>query len=392
MNLGEKLELLGGAARYDASCASSGPESAGVCHSWADDGRCISLLKVLFTNHCLYDCVYCANRRSNPGKRAAFTVKELVDLTLDFHRRNYIEGLFLSSGVFRSPDDTMEALVAVARSLRVDHGFRGYIHLKAIPGADPALVRAAGLYADRMSVNIELPSRAALAALAADKSAEAIFAPMKQIAGETALSPRFVPAGQSTQMIVGASPETDLDILRLSSKLYTSYGLKRVYYSAYVPVNADQRLPVAGPPLRREHRLYQSDWLFRFYGFSPDELLDPLRPYLDHEMDPKAAWALRHPELFPLDINRAPVAALLRVPGLGPRSLARVLAARRQGRVGRADLKALGAVVRKAEAFLSFDGDPRSTPTPDALRKLLLDPAARKAGTRGDARQGELFS
>jgi len=406
MNLSEKLEILGGAARYDASCASSGPGNPGVCHSWADDGRCISLLKVLFTNHCLYDCAYCANRRSNPGTRASFTVREVVDLTLDFHRRNYIEGLFLSSGVFRSPDNTMEALVAVARTLRLQERFQGYIHLKTIPGADPALVRAAGLYADRLSVNIELPSRTSLEALAPDKTAEAIFRPMGQIAGESknalavashhkALVPRFAPSGQSTQMIVGASPETDLDILRLSSRLYSRYALKRVYYSAYIPVNDDKRLPaLGGPPLKREHRLYQSDWLYRFYGYAPDELLDPGRPYLDEEMDPKASWALRHPEAFPVDINRAPGASLLRVPGVGPRSLEKILAARRVSRLRRGDLKALGAVVRKADPFLSFDGD-RARPVPDAgaLRLLLVDPEVRKRLSRPiDPRQGELLT
>ena len=402
MTLEEKLEILGGAARYDASCASSGPGNPGVCHSWSDDGRCISLLKVLFTNHCLYDCVYCANRKSNPGRRASFTVAELVALTLDFHRRNYIEGLFLSSGVFRSPDNTMEALVAVARTLRLKERFRGYIHLKAIPGADPALVKAAGLYADRLSVNVELPSRSSLEALAPDKTAESIFRPMRQIASEStnslavashhkAIVPRFAPAGQSTQMIVGASPETDLDILRLSSKLYASYGLKRVYYSAYMPVNDDRRLPtLVGPPLKREHRLYQSDWLYRFYGFSPEELLDPGRPYLDEDLDPKASWALRHPEVFPLDINRASGALLLRVPGLGPRSQERILAARRVSRLRRQDLKALGAQVRKAEPFLVFEGDRAPVrPSAEALRYLLLDPEARK---RASPQQGELFS
>lgn len=405
MNLMDKLDILGGAARYDASCASSGPGNPGVCHSWADDGRCISLLKVLFTNHCLYDCAYCANRRSNPGVRTSFTVREVVDLTLDFYRRNYIEGLFLSSGVFRSPDNTMEALVAVARTLRVQEGFKGYIHLKTIPGADPALVGQAGLYADRLSVNIELPSRASLEALAPDKTAESIFRPMKQIAGEAsnalavaghrkALVSRFAPAGQSTQMIVGASPETDLDILRLSSKLYTTYALKRVYYSAYVPMNDDKRLPaLGGPLLRREHRLYQSDWLYRFYGYSPDELLDPARPYLDDDLDPKASWALRHPEAFPIDINRAPGATLLRVPGLGPRSLERILAARKTTRLRRVDLKLLGAVVRKADPFLIFDGETtRPGPDEQVLRRLLADPESRKRVPEADPRQGELFS
>jgi putative DNA modification/repair radical SAM protein len=390
MTLEEKLDILGGAARYDASCASSAPGNSGVCHSWADDGRCISLLKVLFTNHCLYDCAYCANRRSNPGLRAAFTVAELVQLTLDFWRRNYIEGLFLSSGVFRSPDDTMEALTSVARTLRVDHGFRGYIHLKAIPGADPALVRAAGFYADRLSVNVELPSRASLEALAPDKSPEAIFRPMRQIAGESGDDRRFAPAGQSTQMIVGASPETDLDILRISSKLYAGYGLKRVYYSAYMPVNDDARLPALGkaPPLKREHRLYQSDWLYRFYGFVPEELLDPARPYLDPDLDPKAEWALRHPEVFPLDVNRASGAQLLRVPGVGPRSQRRILASRRLGRLRREDLPALGVVIRRAGPFLSCEGDRYpARPTEPALRRLLADPEARGR----DVRQGELF-
>lgn len=405
MTLLEKLDILGGAARYDASCASSGPGNPGVCHSWADDGRCISLLKILFTNHCVYDCAYCANRRSNPGVRAAFTVREVVELTLDFYRRNYIEGLFLSSGVFRSPDNTMEALVAVARTLRVQERFGGYIHLKAIPGADPVLIRAAGLYADRLSVNIELPSRASLEALAPEKPAEAIFRPMRQIAGESgnavavarqskALVPRFAPSGQSTQMIVGASPETDLDILRLSSKLYSTYGLKRVYYSAYIPVNDDKRLPaLPGPPLKREHRLYQSDWLYRFYGYSPEELLEPAHPYLDEDLDPKAAWALRHPEAFPVDINRAPGAALLRVPGLGPRSLERILTARRGTRLRRSDLKGLGAVVKKADPFLRFEGDGPRPVSGEALRLLLSDPEARKrAGEAVDPRQGELFS
>jgi putative DNA modification/repair radical SAM protein len=405
MTLEEKLDVLGGAARYDASCA-SGSGNAGICHSWADDGRCISLLKVLFTNHCLYDCAYCVNRRSNPGIRAAFTVLELVNLTLHFYRRNYVEGLFLSSGVFLSPDETMESLVAVARTLRVEEGFRGYIHLKAIPGSSPALVKAAGLYADRLSVNIELPSRKSLAVLAPDKSVEAIFSPMKQIAGESrnalavaahrkALTTRFAPAGQSTQMIVGASPETDLEILTLSSRLYASYGLKRVYYSAYIPVNDDRRLPaLAGPPLQREHRLYQSDWLYRFYGFSPQELVDEAHPYLDEDVDPKASWALRHPEAFPVDINQAPGAQLLRVPGLGPRSLTRILTARREARLRRDDLKALGAVVRRAEPFLAFEGDGfRDRPSGEALRLLLLDPAARhRSAPRPDTRQGELFS
>ncbi|HTH14216.1 MAG TPA: putative DNA modification/repair radical SAM protein [Spirochaetia bacterium] len=405
MILEEKLKILAGAARYDAACAPSGGDTPGVCHAWSDDGRAVCLLKVLFTNSCLYDCAYCANRRSNPTSRAAFTIQEVVDLTLDFYRRNFVDGLFLSSGVFRSPDNTMEALATVARRLRTEGEFRGYIHLKAIPGADPALVREAGLWADRLSVNIELPSRTALAALAPDKSPEAIFRPMRQIAGETknALAvaghhrspvPRFAPAGQTTQMIVGASPETDLDILQISSKLYSSYGLKRVYYSAYVPVNDDCRLPaLGGPPLRREHRLYQSDWLHRFYGFQPEELLDPGRPWLDEDLDPKAGWALRHPEVFPVDINRAPGSLLLRVPGLGPWTLKKVLAARRRSRLRREDLKVLGAVVRRAGPFLRFEGEGVLPRIPEAeLRLLLAEPAfrQRQAPDTGP-RQGVLF-
>jgi len=382
MDLTEKLEILSGAARYDASCASSGPGNPGVCHAWADDGRCVSLLKVLFTNVCLYDCAYCANRRCNAFPRASFTVEELVGLSVDFWKRNYVEGLFLSSGVFGTPDETMEALVAVARALRSRNDFRGYLHLKAIPGADPALIRAAGLYADRLSVNLELPSRESLASLAPEKSPEAIFAPMRQISAEMRVP-------QSTQLIVGASPETDLDILRLSAKLYEGYRLKRVYYSAYIPVNRDNRLPaLAGPPLKREHRLYQSDWLYRFYGFAPDELAEPARPYLDPNLDPKAAWALRHPEAFPVDVNRSPGARLLRVPGLGPRSVERILRGRRSGRLRREDLRALGAVVRKAEPFLRFEGEgvgPRYTD--DELWRRLADPAAR----REDPAQLRLF-
>jgi len=321
MTSGEKLAILADSAKYDASCASSGTQrggsgrlgncsQSGVCHSWSSDGRCISLLKLLLTNRCIYDCAYCANRRSNAIPRAGLEVAEVVDLTVSFYRRNYIEGLFLSSGVERSPDDTMEQLLQVARELRLRHGFGGYIHLKAIPGADPALVRRAGTYADRLSVNIELPSQESLTRLAPQKSKERILGPMGVISegiaeyeaerGRSRQAPSFAPAGQSTQMVVGASPESDLQILHLSAALYRRYALKRVYYSAYVPVNDDSRLPaLRTPPLAREHRLYQADWLMRFYGFQAGELLSPETPWLDPQLDPKCAWALRNPAFFP---------------------------------------------------------------------------------------------
>lgn len=376
MELSRKLEILSAAARYDASCSSSGgggrrapdggmgnTSTGGICHSWADDGRCISLLKLLLSNCCIYECAYCANRRSNDIPRATFTPDEVVTLTLDFYRRNYIEGLFLSSGVFVSPDHTMERLVLVAETLRNTHKFGGYIHLKAIPGASPELVRRAGLCVDRLSVNIELPSADSLQKLAPEKSKTDILRPMGWI-GDGILesraerrtsrrAPRFAPAGQSTQMIVGASPENDLHILKLSSNLYTRYDLKRVYYSAYIPVGDSHNLPaLRAPPLLREHRLYQADWLMRFYGFGCDEILDAENPNLDETLDPKAAWALRNPHVFPVDINRAEHGWLLRVPGIGVTSAARIVAARRFATLRYDDLKKLGVVLKRARFFI----------------------------------------
>ncbi|MEI7695983.1 MAG: putative DNA modification/repair radical SAM protein [Chlorobium sp.] len=376
MNTLEKLQILSGAARYDASCASSGSkrESAsagfgnasqsGICHSWADDGRCISLLKILLSNDCRYDCAYCVNRSSHPVQRASFTAKEVVDLTLGFYRRNYIEGLFLSSAVMQSPDVTMERMVRVVEALRREEQFGGYIHLKIIPGCSSELVRKAGLYADRVSVNIELPSQVSLQRLAPQKEKAAILEPMALVGREIASNlverqmsrkaPRFAPAGQSTQMIIGASPENDFQILRLSQGLYKKMNLKRVYYSAYVPVSDDNRLPVlTSPPLLREHRLYQADWLLRFYGFSAEEILSDDLPFLDETFDPKTAWALRHPEFFPVEINRADYATLLRVPGIGVTSARRIIAARRFSAITPEGMKKIGVVMKRAKYFIT---------------------------------------
>lgn len=403
-----KLEILSAAARYDASCASSGSRRsrddgvgsglpAGVCHSWSADGRCISLLKVLYSNRCRYDCAYCVNRRSNDGPRVSFTPHEVAELTVNFYRRNYIEGLFLSSGVFSTPDETMEELVEAVRLLREAHRFNGYIHLKLIPGADPRLVEQAGRYADRVSVNIELPTAASLRQLAPDKSREAVLAPMRTadelinaVAGERRRSPRaprFAPAGQSTQLIVGASPENDREILTLSEALYRQMHLRRVYYSAYVPVGSDNRLPaLPAPPLLREHRLYQADWLLRYYGFAVSELLDEAMPHLDVQLDPKAAWALRHPEIFPVEVNRADYEMLLRVPGVGVRSARRILRARRTGALHGDDLARLGVVMKRARWFLTAGGrylGERALSAAGTMRDSLLAgetrPAARPA-------------
>ncbi len=351
----EKLGILADAAKYDASCASSGAAKRdsrgsggigsttgmGICHSYAPDGRCISLLKILMTNMCMFDCSYCINRSSSNVRRAAFTPAEVVDLTLDFYKRNYIEGLFLSSGIVRSPDYTMEQIVEVARSLREDHGFRGYIHLKTIPEGDPALIARAGLYADRLSINLELPADSAIDALAPQKSGPRIRRTMADLGARigaaraerkaSARAPMFAPGGQSTQMIVGADDATDATFLGTSAKLYGSYGLRRVYYSAFSPIpDSSRTLPSAAPPLMREHRLYQADWLLRFYGFSVDEIGTTMAEgLLPLDIDPKLAWALAHRESFPVDVNRAGREAMLRVPGLGVKVVDRLIAARR---------------------------------------------------------------
>ncbi|MCI8423957.1 MAG: putative DNA modification/repair radical SAM protein [Lawsonibacter sp.] len=381
MELLDKLNILAGAAKYDASCASSGLDRAGrpgtigsttlagCCHTFSADGRCVSLLKVLLSNVCVFDCQYCVNRRSNDLPRAAFTPRELCELTMGFYRRNYIEGLFLSSAVVRSPDYTTELLIQTLRLLREEYRFGGYVHAKAIPGADPLLTRRLGLLADRMSVNIELPSAPSLALLAPDKKKEAILGPMGQIRDGIALSrqelqvsryaPRFAPAGQSTQMIVGATGESDRQILTLSQGLYRKYQLRRVYYSAYLPVSTSPLLPAPRgfqPPLLREHRLYQADWLLRYYSFQAEELLDEDCPNLDARLDPKCCWALRHPDFFPVEVNRADYEALLRVPGLGVRSARRILTARRVGPLNFEGLKRLGVVLKRAQYFLTCSG------------------------------------
>lgn len=383
MELIDKLEILADAAKYDAACTSSGLDRvgrpgtigsttlAGCCHSFSADGRCISLLKVLMTNVCAYDCQYCVNRRSNDLPRAAFTPRELCELTMGFYRRNYIEGLFLSSAVLVSPDYTTERMIEALRLLREEYRFGGYIHAKAIPGADPRLTYRLGLLADRMSVNIELPSAGSLALLAPDKKKENILTPMGQIRDGISLAsrerklcrhaPRFAPAGQSTQIIVGATPESDRQILTLTQGLYDKYHLKRVFYSAYMPVSNSPLLPAPQnfqPPLLREHRLYQADWLLRFYHFRAEELLDEEAPNLDPRLDPKCTWALRHLEFFPVEVNRADYEALLRVPGVGVRSARRILAARRVGPLTFDGLKRLGVVLKRAQYFLTCSGRP----------------------------------
>jgi len=375
MELLQKLKILASAAKYDVSCSSSGGSRttqrggfgnscpAGVCHSFTEDGRCISLLKILLTNVCLYDCAYCANRKSNDVPRATFKVEEVVKLTLEFYKRNYIEGLFLSSGVIKNPDYTMEALLRVAKSLREEHKFGGYIHLKAIPGASQDLITLAGYYADRMSLNIEIPSEPSLKMLAPDKNFESVYSPMNSLRTKILEHKgnlkrrglkKFVPAGQSTQMIVGASPENDLNIITLAASLYKRQELKRVYYSGYIPINEDRRLPViSAPPLKRENRLYQADWLMRFYGFSYDEILDKNNPWLDPEFDPKMAWALRHPEFFPIDLDCASYEEILRVPGVGVKSAKFIVHSRRFGKIRLEHLKKMGIALKRAKFFIA---------------------------------------
>lgn len=375
----EKLRILAESAKYDVSCSSSGTVRRGVkgdgigntvggigiCHSFADDGRCIALLKVMLTNYCMYDCAYCINRRSNDIKRATMSVSEVVEVTMEFYRRNYIEGLFLSSGVVRNPDYTMERLSRVAQDLRTVHRFNGYIHLKSIPGASRELVNQAGLYADRMSVNIEIPNEGSLKYLAPEKDFKSVYEPMGYIRQgvlentedrrKFRNAPRFVPAGQSTQMIVGASPEHDRDILKLSSALYATPTMRRVYYSGYIPVNTyDSRLPVTKqPPLVRENRLYQADWLMRFYKFSADEIADDSHPDLELEIDPKLSWALRHPEFFPVDVNRADYEMILRIPGVGVKSATLIVNARRFRRLTSDHLRKIGVVMKRARYFIT---------------------------------------
>jgi putative DNA modification/repair radical SAM protein len=407
-DLFEKLEILSAAAKFDVSCVSSGSNrknkgglgsgvASGICHSWGEDGRCISLLKILMTNYCIYDCTYCVNRCSNDLPRAILLPEEIIDLTMEFYRRNYIEGLFLSSGVIKSPDFTMEQILKIVKILRLQHNYTGYIHIKAIPGADSFLLKEAGKYVDRMSVNIELPSNSSLKLLAPQKTKESILKPMRDLSnmisesrgnystkrilpssnsGTSIISNSqnttldtysshkgkkknelFVPAGQSTQLIVGASPERDLDILKLTEGLYQRFKLKRVFYSAFIPVSNHPNLPaIAKPPLQREHRLYQADWLLRFYGFSSSELLDENEPNFSEEMDPKCQWAVKNLNLFPIEVNKASHEMLLRVPGIGVQSAWRIINARRTSKIGFEELKKIGVVMKRARFFITCQG------------------------------------
>ena len=410
MDTMEKLSILTDAAKYDVACTSSGVDRAGrrgsignaaacgICHSFSADGRCISLLKVLMSNSCCYDCSYCVNRRSNDTPRATFEPRELAELTIAFYRRNYIEGLFLSSGIIRNPDYTAELLIRTLSILREEYRFNGYIHCKAIPGADEKLIARLGLLADRMSVNIELPSERSLALLAPDKSRDAVLRPMKQIDQSIAQNknelavyrhtPRFVPAGQSTQMIVGATPDTDRQILRLTAGLYKKYHLKRVFFSAYIPIVSDSRLPALNtrPPLLREHRLYQADWLLRFYGFDADEILDDAHPDFNPALDPKCNWALNHPEYFPVEINRAPYEMLLRVPGIGVKSAQRIVRTRRAASLRTEDLRKIGVVMKRAQYFITVSGRAavpgRITPN-QLLNALISDQGMRELPAGG---------
>ncbi|KFC24562.1 putative DNA modification/repair radical SAM protein [Epilithonimonas ginsengisoli] len=393
----EKLEILADAAKYDVSCSSSGGKrknngglgdssASGICHTYTEDGRCVSLLKILLTNHCIYDCIYCVSRKSNDIKRAAFTVEEVVDLTISFYRRNYIEGLFLSSGIFKDADTTMERLVRVAKKLRNEHNFNGYIHLKSIPGASDILMQEAALYADRLSVNLEIPTESGLKLLAPDKNREDMLQPMRivqkgiqQYKDEKKIIksvPKFAPAGQSTQMIVGATNENDLQIIKVADHFYQNYGMKRVYYSGYIPVTSDNRLPAitAEVPVLRENRLYQSDWLMRFYGFKADEILDSNMPFLDLEVDPKLSWALRHLDQFPVNLQTADYKMILRIPGIGVKTAMKIVSSRRFQVLNIDNLKKLGAAVNRAKYFIDFSyGNPFLKHLTDLnLRKLII--------------------
>ncbi len=398
MDLMGKLTILADSAKYDAACTSSGVDrkatsggigstvACGCCHTFTADGRCISLLKVLMNNYCVYDCKYCVCRNSNDVPRAAFAPAELAELTIEFYRRNYIEGLFLSSGVLKNPDYTMEQIIGALEILRYQYRFQGYIHAKTIPGASPELVHRLGLLADRMSVNIELPSEKSLNLLAPNKSKGAILSPMslirqghEQSQHELTLyrnAPRFAPAGQATQMIVGASPESDYQIIKLASGLYSKYQMRRVFYSAYIPVSENKLLPAltTKPPLLREHRLYQADWLMRKYQFSADEILSEQNPHLNPYLDPKCNWAVHNPQFFPVDVNTAPLEALLRVPGIGPTSATRIVTARRNGALTLDGLKRIGVVLKRAQYFIRTRDLPRGLSVgPETTVRALMD-------------------
>ncbi len=419
MDMEEKLRILADSAKYDAACTSSGVDRAGghsdsignaaacgICHSFASDGRCISLLKILMTNYCLFDCKYCINRRSNDVPRARFTPEEIAELTINFYRRNYIEGLFLSSGIIQSPDYTCEQLIEALSLLRGKYKFIGYIHVKAIPGADSELINRLGILADRISVNIELPSQKSLNTLAPDKSKKSILLPMNQIStrikeNSTEIvqyrhAPKFAPAGQSTQMIIGATPDSDYQILRLTEAMYQKYSLKRVFFSAYVPVGDQKLLPSkeTKPPLLREHRLYQADWLLRFYGFTASEILDEKHTDFNPLLDPKCNWAVHHPECFPVEINKAPYEMLLRVPGIGVKSAQRIITARCQAKLDYCDLKKLGVVLKRANYFIICKGKRAEgliiTET-GMMRQLMSASTVKELENKGFGEQLSLF-
>jgi putative DNA modification/repair radical SAM protein len=380
--LREKLSILADAAKYDVSCSSSGSDRkntnkgvgnghhSGICHTYTEDGRCVSLLKILLTNHCIFDCAYCVSRKSNDIERAAFSVDEVVELTMNFYRRNFIEGLFLSSGIFKNADYTMERLLRVVKKLRLEQNYNGYIHLKTIPGASDELIKEAGLYADRMSINLEMPTETGLKLLAPDKSHKDVIKPlgfvqnqMVQFKEEKKLIksvPKFVPAGQSTQMVIGATPETDKEIMYTADAFYKNFSLRRVYYSGYIPISNDTRMPILGtqPPLLRENRLYQTDWLMRFYGFKIQEILNDANPHLDIDIDPKLSWALRNLQHFPVDINTAPYRMILRIPGIGVMSAQKIVQARQFGKLHIYQLKNIGVSYNRAKHFIKCADTP----------------------------------
>lgn len=400
----EKLKILADAAKYDVSCSSSGSNRSntnkglgdatgmGICHSYTEDGRCVSLLKILLTNYCIFDCAYCVTRKSNDIKRAAFKVQEVVDITINFYRRNYIEGLFLSSGIFKNADYTMERLVAVAKKLRLEENFNGYIHLKSIPGASDELMREAGLYADRLSVNIEIPTESGLKKLAPDKKREDFIKPMVKVKNEIIQykaekkiiksTPKYAPAGQSTQMIIGASGENDFQIMQTSNFFYKNYNLKRVYYSGYVPINYDNRLPRIGTavPMLRENRLYQTDWLMRFYGFDVSEILNEQHQHLDLDVDPKLGWALRNLHEFPVDVNTADKRMLARIPGLGMKSVHKIINARQFRRLNWEHLKKIGVSLNRAQYFIICDSNQfeKRDLTSEKIKGLILQNSTSK--------------
>jgi putative DNA modification/repair radical SAM protein len=400
----EKLEILADAAKYDVSCSSSGSnrtnknkglgnsDGTGICHSYTQDGRCVSLLKILLTNVCIFDCAYCVTRKSNDIQRAAFTVQEVVDLTINFYRRNYIEGLFLSSGIFKSPDATMERLIRVAKKLRLEENFNGYIHLKSIPGASDELMQEAGLYADRLSVNIEIPTKAGLKLLAPDKDHKDFIKPMKAVQNAINIyqsekriiksTPTYAPAGQSTQMIVGATGESDQQVMQASSFFYEKFKMKRVYYSGYVPVSNDSRLPALNTavPMMRENRLYQTDWLMRFYGFNVNEIVNDQFPNLDMDIDPKLSWALRNLSVFPLDVNKADKSLLLRIPGVGVKSVNKIVATRRHRKLDWSHLKKMGIAFNRSKFFMTCNSSVNyaNDMEADKLKNIILRESSSK--------------